>query len=195
MMIHVNVPEMVIKKKYFCTFEGEKLPILNFNAPWKFSHGTLKITQLRRREDLQFLVPGCNFPGSLDVDLHLKVSYLTAWIDGWGLLLFSDYTRLCLGPARVATMMSNLELKKPDLAATLNYTFECSCWGVVIIFLSISKTHFTHRILTHDSFHSKFVLFHLKMLTHKLKYPIEMGPRVRIISGYQRNGSRKALQL
>lgn len=45
-MIHVNVPEMVIKKTYFCTFEGEKLPILNFNAPWKFSHGTLKITPI-----------------------------------------------------------------------------------------------------------------------------------------------------
>ena len=110
--------------------------------------------------------------------------------------MFSDYTRLCLGPARVATMMSNLELKKPCNCCNAKlHVVECSCWGVVIIFLSISKTHFTHRILTHDSFHSKFVLFHLKMLTHKLKYPIEMGPRVRIISGYQRNGSRKALQL
>ena len=110
--------------------------------------------------------------------------------------MFSDYTRLCLGPARVATMMSNLELKKPDLAATLNYTFECSCWGVVNhFFIHHQRLISLIEFLTHDSFHSKFVLFHLKMLTHKLKYPIEMGPRVRIISGYQRNGSRKALQL
>jgi len=68
-MIHVNVPEMVIKKKYFCTFEGEKLPILNF--PWKFSHGTLKITPIeeggKTLQEFWFHVKGVNFPGSLDL--------------------------------------------------------------------------------------------------------------------------------